>query len=359
MTSKEVEKRLNISKANIRFYEKEGLLEPKRNINGYRDYSEADIERLEKILLFRKCNISIENIRLIFNGSKTINEVFTEQISVIENEIKELEGAKIICNELAQEKSSVDHINTEKYIHMMHDEEEKGNKFYDIAEDYILSSEKLYQSIIENDKFKGDTLMKRSTKIGIYVANTLLLFIFLVVFEFAFSNSIEWNHIIIITLLFTVADVLGTKKYIENKTGKKFTKKQNIRHYTLTLMIAIIALLGYQTIHSIYEVNKDPNPNVLEMSVKKSIIDIANNEYKNDGHYTYAENHDIQDYKLKNNNIYVYVAADYGLFSQNGKKLKSYKSRKSHFTLVYKDKKNKNGIYELKNYKEKVLSENE
>lgn len=125
---------------------------PKRNANEYRDYSEEDIE---KIFLFRKCNISIENIRLIFNESKTIYEVFKEQISVIENEIKEPEGAKIICNELAQEKSSIEQINTEKYLHMMHNEEEKGNKFYDIAEDYILIKKKLYQFIIENEKFKG------------------------------------------------------------------------------------------------------------------------------------------------------------------------------------------------------------
>lgn len=65
MTIKEVEKKLNITRANIRFYEKEGLLEPKRCDNEYRDYSEDDLKRLEKILLFRKCNISIENLLLI------------------------------------------------------------------------------------------------------------------------------------------------------------------------------------------------------------------------------------------------------------------------------------------------------
>ena len=72
MTIKEVEKKLNITRANIRFYEKEGLLQPKRCDNEYRDYSEDDLKRLEKILIFRKCNISIENIRLIFNGVKIL-----------------------------------------------------------------------------------------------------------------------------------------------------------------------------------------------------------------------------------------------------------------------------------------------
>ena len=51
MTIKEVEKKLNITRANIRFYEKEGLLQPKRCDNEYRDYSEDDLKRLEKILI--------------------------------------------------------------------------------------------------------------------------------------------------------------------------------------------------------------------------------------------------------------------------------------------------------------------
>ena len=62
MTIKEVEKKLNITRANIRYYEKEGLLEPKRNENEYRNFSNHDIKRLEQILLFRKCNVSIEDI---------------------------------------------------------------------------------------------------------------------------------------------------------------------------------------------------------------------------------------------------------------------------------------------------------
>ena len=49
MTVKELEARLGISRANIRFYEKEWLLRPTRRANGYRDYSEEDAAALEKI----------------------------------------------------------------------------------------------------------------------------------------------------------------------------------------------------------------------------------------------------------------------------------------------------------------------
>ena len=41
MTIKDVEERTGLARSNIRFYEKEKLIEPSRNeSNGYRDYSE-------------------------------------------------------------------------------------------------------------------------------------------------------------------------------------------------------------------------------------------------------------------------------------------------------------------------------
>ena len=57
MTIKELEERTGMARANIRFYESEGLLSPARQENGYRDYSEEDVKTLEKIL-----DICIENL---------------------------------------------------------------------------------------------------------------------------------------------------------------------------------------------------------------------------------------------------------------------------------------------------------
>ena len=42
MTIKEMEELAGMPRANIRFYEAEGLLAPARNVNGYRDYSQED-----------------------------------------------------------------------------------------------------------------------------------------------------------------------------------------------------------------------------------------------------------------------------------------------------------------------------
>ncbi len=68
MTIKEVEQRLKITRANVRFYEKEGLIFPKRNpLNDYRDYSEEDVKSLSKIIFLREIGIPIADIRSLIS----------------------------------------------------------------------------------------------------------------------------------------------------------------------------------------------------------------------------------------------------------------------------------------------------
>ena len=53
MKINEVETLVGITRKNIRFYEAEGLLAPRRNAeNGYRDYGEAEVEVLKRIQLY-------------------------------------------------------------------------------------------------------------------------------------------------------------------------------------------------------------------------------------------------------------------------------------------------------------------
>ena len=60
MTIKEVEQITGLSRSNIRFYEKEELINPARNgSNGYREYSEDDIKTIKKIAYLRTLGISV------------------------------------------------------------------------------------------------------------------------------------------------------------------------------------------------------------------------------------------------------------------------------------------------------------
>ena len=63
MKIKDVEKRTGITSYNIRFYEKENLLIPKRNpVNGYREYTPEDIKQILQIKILRKLDVPIEEI---------------------------------------------------------------------------------------------------------------------------------------------------------------------------------------------------------------------------------------------------------------------------------------------------------
>ena len=53
MTIKEIETLSGLPRANIRYYEPEGLIAPKRVENGYREYSQADAEVLLRVKLLR------------------------------------------------------------------------------------------------------------------------------------------------------------------------------------------------------------------------------------------------------------------------------------------------------------------
>ena len=65
MKIKQVEELVGITRKNIRFYEDQGLLNVERAENGYREYHTADIARLQEIKLFRKMDISIEEMRAL------------------------------------------------------------------------------------------------------------------------------------------------------------------------------------------------------------------------------------------------------------------------------------------------------
>ena len=63
MKIKEIEVLTGMSRDNIRFYERCGLLEPYRNENGYREYSDENVLTLKKIKLLRTLHISIDDIK--------------------------------------------------------------------------------------------------------------------------------------------------------------------------------------------------------------------------------------------------------------------------------------------------------
>lgn len=118
MTIKEAEERTGLPRSNIRFYEKEKLIEPSRNeSNGYREYSEEDVENIKKIAYLRTLGISVEEIRNMISGKTSLQEALQSQNEVLKGQISDLNQAKFLCEKMLEEENiSYENLQVEQYV---------------------------------------------------------------------------------------------------------------------------------------------------------------------------------------------------------------------------------------------------
>ena len=87
MRINEVEAQVGITKKNIRFYEEQGLLHPRRSTeNGYRDYGEGELVTLRQIKLLRKLGVPLEEIRKMQAGGITLGDCMRRHLVTLERE---------------------------------------------------------------------------------------------------------------------------------------------------------------------------------------------------------------------------------------------------------------------------------
>lgn len=104
MTIREVEYALGTTRANVRFYEKEGLLFPKRNpLNDYRDYSPEDVEALKRILYLRSLGIPVETIRQLIQQKADMREILTERLAELGTQKKQMAKMEAACERILSE----------------------------------------------------------------------------------------------------------------------------------------------------------------------------------------------------------------------------------------------------------------
>lgn len=68
----EVCKNCGLTKKAIEYYEQQQLICPKILENGYRDFSEAEVEQLKKIAVLRKLGFSVSDIQAVLNSKSTV-----------------------------------------------------------------------------------------------------------------------------------------------------------------------------------------------------------------------------------------------------------------------------------------------
>lgn len=108
---REISVKYNVSARTLRYYEDIGLIESTRNDDyAYRLYDEAAIKRLEQILILRRLNISIKDIKRIFSttGSEVVLEVLGKKVDNIDEEVFLLHELKKIVLEFIDQIKRLD-----------------------------------------------------------------------------------------------------------------------------------------------------------------------------------------------------------------------------------------------------------
>ena len=200
MKIKQVEELVGITRKNIRFYEDQGLLNVERAENGYREYHQADVIRLQEIKLFRKMDISIEEMKLLFEKKKSL------QIC-LEQHLKELdhrkEGLSKMCERLILEHRSLESLNAEDCLEEIEQMEKEGAKFMNVN-----------KTDVHNKKRKGAI-------IGAAVMTLLMLLTIIIIFWANIQDPIPTGLFLllegipIVIIVGTLIALAGRMKEIE------------------------------------------------------------------------------------------------------------------------------------------------
>ena len=98
-------RRYGLSRSTLLYYDRIGLLSPsERSEAGYRLYSDKDVARLEKILLFRDVGLPLESIgSLLGSAPGSVGEALEKRLLRINREISALRNQQELILQLLQD----------------------------------------------------------------------------------------------------------------------------------------------------------------------------------------------------------------------------------------------------------------
>lgn len=94
----EVAERFGLATHVLRHWEDEHLLEPARDAAGRRRYDRDDLVRVGAVLANKRGGMSLEQIRLLFDGSAAgRHQVLTDHLADIDHRIRALESSRAMA----------------------------------------------------------------------------------------------------------------------------------------------------------------------------------------------------------------------------------------------------------------------
>lgn len=126
MLIRDLEAKAGLERATIRFYEKEGLIVPRRKENGYREYTEDNLSDLLKIKLLRQLGMPLDTIKRIQQGSADFGQALSLQIHNLEHVMEAAARAKDVCTELYLANASYDELDAAYYLQRLNQQKKDG-----------------------------------------------------------------------------------------------------------------------------------------------------------------------------------------------------------------------------------------
>lgn len=132
MRINEAAEKTGMAAKNIRFYESEGLITPGREAgNGYRNYSDADVERLRRIKLLRMLDVPLTECRAMLEGRMTLSDGMRRHIITLQARRQNLDSVLQLCEAL-QNQPGLAEMDLAELQARVAAEQRKGVQFVDI-----------------------------------------------------------------------------------------------------------------------------------------------------------------------------------------------------------------------------------
>lgn len=118
MLINEVAKLCNLTKKAVEYYAEQGLICPNILENGYRDFSEQNIEILKQIALYRRLGLSIFEIKSILDNPEELKSILYKRTLELEQEKAKQDILQKLCDGESLEKleQEINNINSKSII---------------------------------------------------------------------------------------------------------------------------------------------------------------------------------------------------------------------------------------------------
>lgn len=98
MLINEVAKQCNLTKKAVEYYSEQGLIYPVVLENGYRDFSNEDVEILKQVALYRKLGLSIFEIKSILDNPNELKSIIYKKSLELEQEKVKQDILQRVCD---------------------------------------------------------------------------------------------------------------------------------------------------------------------------------------------------------------------------------------------------------------------